>query len=48
MTGKSLAFLGFGEYKTFITGALHEPKELLDCSEVLIEAKKMGEWLLNC
>ncbi|OOM68307.1 flavodoxin family protein [Clostridium sp. BL-8] len=47
MTGKSLVFLGFGEYKTLITGGLREPKELLERSKVLLEAKNMGEWLLN-
>lgn len=48
LTGKSLVFLGFGEYKILITGNLSEPKELLERSEVLSEAKEMGEWLLSC
>lgn len=47
LTGKSLTFLGFGEYKILITGNLSEPKELLERSEVLSEAKDMGEWLLS-
>jgi len=46
-TCKSLKFLGFGEYKILITGGLREPKELLERSEVLSEAKEMGEWLLS-
>ena len=48
LTGKSLKVLGFGEYKTLITGGLREINELLERSEVLSEAKEMGEWLLNC
>ncbi|WP_297421487.1 hypothetical protein [Clostridium sp.] len=47
LTGKSLEVLGFGEYKILLTGGLREPKELLERSEVLSEAKEMSEWLLN-
>jgi len=47
LTGKSFEFVGFGEYKILITGNLSEPKELLERSEVLSEAKEMGEWLLS-
>ena len=48
LSGRSIQFQGFGEYKILITGGLREPKELLERSEVLSEAKEMGEWLLNC
>lgn len=48
LTGKSLELVGFSKYKILITGNLSEPKELLERSEVLSEAKEMGEWLLSC
>jgi Multimeric flavodoxin WrbA len=44
--GKSLVFAGFGEYKVLITGGLRDSKELLERSDVLSNAKDMGEWLL--
>jgi multimeric flavodoxin WrbA len=47
ITGKSLEVLGFGEYKILITGGVRDSKELQERSEVLLEAKEMGEWLIK-
>ena len=44
--GKSLVFMGFGEYKVLITGGLRDSNELLERSEVLSNAREMGQWLL--
>lgn len=47
LSGKSLQFQGFGEYRILIAGGLSEPKEIMQRSELLSEAKEMDEWLLN-
>ena len=43
--GKSLLFLGFAAYKTLIAGGTHKPEDLAKQTEVLAEARKLGNWL---
>jgi len=43
--GKTLSFLGFGDYKILIAGGTRKPEDLLAQPEVLAEAKRLGGWL---
>lgn len=43
--GKNLVFLGFGVYKIIIVGGTHKPEDFHTQTEVVAEARRMGEWL---
>ena len=44
--GKTLSFLGFGSYEILIAGGAGRVENILQ-PEVVSEANKMGEWLIN-
>lgn len=43
--GKNLLFLGFGVYKILIAGGTRKPEDFQTQTEVVAEARWMGEWL---
>ena len=44
---KNLTFLGFGVYKIFIVGGTHQPEDFYEQSEMVIKARRLGEWLVE-
>jgi hypothetical protein len=45
--GESLLFLGFSAYKIIIAGGTHKPEDLPKQTEVLAEARQLGNWLVE-
>jgi multimeric flavodoxin WrbA len=45
--GNNLLFLGFGSYKILIAGGTRQPEDLTNQTELLIEARQMGQWLIE-
>ncbi|WP_371380067.1 flavodoxin family protein [Sporomusa aerivorans] len=43
--GKTLSFLGFGDYKILIAGGTRKPEDLLSQPTVVAEARQLGGWL---
>jgi len=45
--GNNLLFLGFGSYRILIAGGTRQPEDLTNQTELLIEARQMGQWLIE-
>lgn len=45
--GKNLSFLGFGAYQILIAGGTRKPEDFHMQTEVVAEARRMGEWLVE-
>ncbi|MGC7871832.1 flavodoxin family protein [Desulfosporosinus sp. SYSU MS00001] len=45
--GNNLLFLGFGSYKILIAGGTRQPEDLVNQTELLEEARQMGQWLVE-
>ncbi|MDR3539510.1 MAG: flavodoxin family protein [Desulfosporosinus sp.] len=45
--GNNLLFLGFGSYKILLAGGTRQPEDLTIQTELLEEARQMGQWLVE-